>query len=690
MFRICKKERNISLTLFGISGIVIGMNDKKRIVINKPKNKMCDICGNEFSLYSFSGHIKHIHKLTSDEYAVKYSEFRQPKREKSTRNIKQLTCQLCNTLTPSVGMFTHLRDSHNMIVDDYTKQFGEYRPSKLRQLEYVTRLDTIKEEDKEVCVICNAEFASGILLGYHIKNIHNLTKRDYIFKHVFKETRPLCKCGCQKEVKLLNYYPYKVDYISGHNKPTLGFKFSDESKIKMSLSAIDRINTQTFKKTDTKPELEFKVILDILQIKYEHPYTVNLGKRYASVDFYLSDYDMLVEVDGEYWHPQELKELNFHILPNVISDGDRRGLQNLYRIREFDIDKFKNYATTKELAIEYLKNSIGIFNPELKYKQVIISKEYFKMCLDTKGAKYLKSYNWLLKKFIRTFVPVLPYPDLEENLLGVMDKLSTMDIGKAYNKETREFSNNISTVGHNYLKHHFKSYWKSKFNGNPSPVEAWLDDKIMQEVIDYRVGCNNSGEIFDFSLHQLIRGLSARRITVSFFKPLLAAAIYRHYLGNNSVPVVLDPCSGFGGRLLGFKGIYPMGKYIGCEPNMDTYNELIKLKENGKWEDTVEIYNCKFEDFINYNNYKFDLIFTSIPYYDIEIYSNNTEYKSFDEWQNTFIKSIERYSKNNCYINVPAELCNRLGWKDIDSYISSNRSHFDKKVGKKLDPIIKL
>ena len=104
----------------------------------------------------------------------------------------------------------------------------------------------------------------------------------------------------------------------------------------------------------------------------------------------------------------------------------------------------------------------------------------------------------------------------------------------------------------------------------------------------------------------------------------------------------------------------------------------------------MEIYNCKFEDFINYNNYKFDLIFTSIPYYDIEIYSNNTEYKSFDEWQNTFIKSIERYSKNNCYINVPAELCNRLGWKDIDSYISSNRSHFDKKVGKKLDPIIKL
>jgi hypothetical protein len=27
------------------------------------------------------------------------------------------------------------------------------------------------------------------------------------------------------------------------------------------------------------------------------------------------------------------------------------------------------------------------------------------------------------------------------------------------------------------------------------------------------------------------------------------------------------------------------------------------------------------------------LIFTSIPYYDLEIYSNNIEYKSFEEWK---------------------------------------------------------
>ncbi len=671
------------------------MNDKRRIVINKPKSKVCDICGNEFSLYSFSGHIKHMHKLTSNEYALKYGEFRQPKREKSIRNIKQLTCQLCNTPTPSVGMFTHLRDSHNMNVDDYTEQFGEYRPSKLRQLEYITRLKTIKEEDRKVCIICNATVASHNLLGYHIKNTHNLKKKDYVFKYIFKEIHPLCECGCQRKVRLLNYHPYKVDYIAGHGSvgegnAMYGKHHTAETKTKMSLSAIDRINTQTFKKIDTKPELEFKAILDTLQIKYEHPYTVNLGTRYASVDFYLCEYDMLVEVDGEYWHPQELKELNFHLLPNVISDGNRRGLRNLYRIREFDIDKFKNYSMTKELAIEYLKNSVGIFDPELKYKQVIINKEYFKTYLNIKGVEYLRSYNWLLKKFIRTFVPEFPYPDLEENIEDVVTKLSTMDINKIYNKEAKEFSNDISTIGNNYLKHYFKSYWKSKFNGNPSPVEAWLDDKIMQEVIDYRIGCNNRGEIYDFSLHQLVRGLSARRITISFFNPFIAAVIYSTILGDyNKSPVILDPCCGFGGRLLGFKSKYPGGTYIGCEPNIETYNELLQLKENAKW-GKVEIYNCKFEDFNNPDNYKFDLIFTSIPHYNVEIYSNNIEYNSFNEWKRTFIAAIEKYKGTNCYIIAPSKLCNRLGWNNVEFYIKSNKSHSNRKISKKMEYIIKL
>ena len=148
----------------------------------------------------------------------------------------------------------------------------------------------------------------------------------------------------------------------------------------------------------------------------------------------------------------------------------------------------------------------------------------------------------------------------------------------------------------------------------------------MKKIINYRIGINKSNEIFDFSLHQLIRGLSANRYTISFYKPVLAAKIYKTFLNNNINPIVLDPCAGFGGRMLGFKSLYPNGTYIGIEPREKTFNELKKLAKNFN---NVELFNCKIEDFKDkYNNY--DLVFTSIPYFDLENYDSETYYDDID------------------------------------------------------------
>jgi len=111
------------------------------------------------------------------------------------------------------------------------------------------------------------------------------------------------------------------------------------------------------------------------------------------------------------------------------------------------------------------------------------------------------------------------------------------------------------------------------------------------------------------------------------------------------------------------------------------------------------IHNIKFEDFrwVPINNVEgscinnvFDLLFTSIPYYDVEVYSNNIEYKSFDDWKTTFISSIEKFPCVNRYINTADELSKRLNWNNIDSYIILNRSHFDNRDGSKKEVIIKL
>jgi len=532
---------------------------------------------------------------------------------------------------------------------------------------------------------------------------HNYSKNEFLRNPHTNKTKEKIKLGCEK-TSIEKYgvkNVFSTDWCKEKIKCTMQEKYGVDNSMEIE-EIKKRVLNAFFETMRSRPpkvyitqsfdpnissslEKDLREKLIELNMKFESPFKYQ-GKKY---DFYIPSINSTVEIDGDAFHKNTLENLSIITINGSVNDYNKNNLiqynsGSFYRIR-YDPNNFL-FSSIDELVE---KISEYKYNPDysLTYKQKIVDKEYFKLYISTEGKDKLKKYSHHFLKFIRTFQPTLPYPDLEENLSEIIAKIRNYDNTKIYDPEKREFSNNTSTVGHNYLKHYFKSYWKSKFNGNPSPVEAWLDDKIMQEVIDYRIGCNNSGEVYDFSLHQLIRGLSARRVTVSFFKPLLAASIYEHYIGYKEDPIVLDPCCGFGGRLLGFKSIYPNGKYVGCEPNIETYTELQQLIKNTGWTN-IEIYNCKFEEFNTLDN--FDLIFTSIPYYDVELYSNNTEYKSFDEWRNIFIKSIEQYSGKNCYINTPHELCNKLGWNNIDAYIKSNRSHFDKKSGDKKEPIIKL
>ena len=602
---------------------------------------------------------------------------------------------------------------------------------------------TITDDESKTCLLDGKKFDSSRKMVWHVRKIYKMSFEEYVVKAYYDGDRPIClKTGNSLSFKGNKLGPWFKNYSSNqfpripHTEATkqkikIGCETTSlkkygvknvystdwcKEKIKASLVRIygvtntmkvDNIKSKVlasfFETIKSRPkkiydvgtydpnkpsslELDLRKKLEDLNIKYESPF-VYLGKKY---DFYIPEINSVIELDGEAFHKDALEKMTVMTINGSVNDYNKNKLMvdttyDFYRIR-YDTNKF-TFMESDDL-INKIQEFSYTPNYSLKYKQKIVNKEYFKKYIETHGKEKLEKYSRYYLKFLRTFQSVLPYPDLEEDLQEVIKKLQSADVSSVYNSTTNEFSNNISTVGHNWLKHHFHSYWDSNFNGNKSPKEAWLDDKIMQDIINYRVGLNNSGEVFDFSLHQMVRGLSARRITVSFFKPLLAAAIYYKFIGDKSNPTVLDPCCGFGGRLLGFKSKYPNGTYIGCEPNIETYTELQCLIKHAGWND-VEIHNCKFEDFVD-TRLNYDLIFTSIPYYDLEVYSNNTAYKSFEDWKSTFIKSIESYGGKNCYINSPEDLGLKLGWTTIDSYISSNRSHFDDRDGQKKEIIAKL
>ena len=107
---------------------------------------------------------------------------------------------------------------------------------------------------------------------------------------------------------------------------------------------------------DTKPELEFKEWCDERGIDYVHQYALPWKKGWKKwYDFYLPKLNLLVEIDGTYWHGkglkyEELNEQQRNTRSNDLLKNKLASLEgyNLIRIWSDEIHKFK----TKEQLIQ--------------------------------------------------------------------------------------------------------------------------------------------------------------------------------------------------------------------------------------------------------------------------------------------------------------------------------------------------
>jgi len=146
---------------------------------------------------------------------------------------------------------------------------------------------------------------------------------------------------------------------------------------------------------------------------------------------------------------------------------------------------------------------------------------------------------------------------------------------------------------------------------------------------------------------QILRSIiGLRKYIASQFKPSVAKYIYNTY-GNKGK--ILDFSAGWGDRLAGFCASN-CSSYTGIDPNKMVYDKYFEQKDCYKTNKEVILYNEPAED-VQLNG-KFDLIFTSPPYFDLERYSNDStqswkRYKSLDSWLNEFLfKTISKFWNN--------------------------------------------
>lgn len=251
------------------------------------------------------------------------------------------------------------------------------------------------------CQLCNYNTNSKIKFAKHVLHEHKLNRQNYLIQTKYNGIQPTCKCGCGTLMKynavLADFPTYvkkhlhiiqkgktqeeifgnmkspkrikaisnarKAKFASGEYDHILNHVSKNRSKQiinKISKTKKEQWETGKIGKKKYKPsklEKTFTNILDILDIKYETSYYAKDIK--AFYDVYLPYYNILIEVDGDFWHTNPLKYPNGPInkcqIKNAKRDKEKTqwAVDNGYKLLRFwENDINNNIKQVKKILLE--------------------------------------------------------------------------------------------------------------------------------------------------------------------------------------------------------------------------------------------------------------------------------------------------------------------------------------------------
>ena len=185
--------------------------------------------------------------------------------------------------------------------------------------------------------------------------------------------------------------------------------------------------------------------------------------------------------------------------------------------------------------------------------------------------------------------------------------------------------------------------WSVDGSVAPGPVRTWESEKFMTSLM----GAAYSLKLPYIDKKYLRTMISLRKYICSQFKPNVAKIIYDKLNSKN----ILDFSAGWGDRLAGFFGSESGEYYVGIDPrkeNHPIYKEQVEFYSKHRTMFEVDK-KCEFiespaedVDFTKYKN-KFDTVFTSPPYFNVERYSYDdtqswVKYKDITDWNEKFLQ----------------------------------------------------
>ena len=190
-------------------------------------------------------------------------------------------------------------------------------------------------------------------------------------------------------------------------------------------------------------------------------------------------------------------------------------------------------------------------------------------------------------------------------------------------------------VGMKLCEHFFPNFFDIENKDGNSFKSLWKADKL-EKVLRW----NRKSHSTPY-LSELRRGIyfNYKLAKSTMYRPQMAKMV----VTNLGAKRVLDPCAGWGGRMLGV--VAAGAEYVAFEPNSETYEGLLKLIKLLGIEDKVRIIKDSALEMDKYDIGEFDLILTSPPYFDLEVYSHEDTQSikgcdTYSMWVNNFLKPL--------------------------------------------------
>lgn len=645
------------------------------------KTSICPICGKEFEhsrkqTYCKNPHIK-VCEICGDEYEVPYSELYRYDEYHTCRKKECVNARRNSAIKEALATKPQGYNKHNgslkkphpaaKLGDQCTCSLCGSPFIKLNSMQKYCRQDKVtkcKVCGKDIQYICGEvipdtcgddecykkwreqsfEQKHGVTNPMYLESTLDKIKQTNLEKYGTEWYAQTDECKERiKETSLQKYgveHHLQADKVIAKRTDTVREKYgsdnlfsSEYGKLKVRHSMLKKygvINPSQFPEFKHKAtansrtsKLEQRIcnLLDNYAIKYIHHYFIKNDKYSHEFDFYLPDFNLLLDADGVYYH-------------SYLDDPDGE------RVRD-DYDEVRLSLVPEGCRLHVIIEG----NEDQQVKDVISQLESVN--------KDLEKYDSKLFEWCRSID--FPYPEYDSRrLMKDWTSLCRYSNDK-YIPQCR--------IGESIIKQFHRSLYDCHVGNYLSPKEAWYDDVKLKKVIKNRLIYKN-----EVDPSKVLAGFNISKVAprVTIFNPILTKYLILKYL--NEFSVIFDPFSGFSGRLLGTASL---GKgYIGQDLNsiaIDESQQIIKLLQLD-----CDKYAVVNKDVLSSSG-SYECLLTCPPYGTKERYNKETIFKSCDEWID---ECLSRF-KCRRYVFVVDET---VKYANKVTEILQNSSHFSKMV----------